>query len=153
MPIISYDYSNNVSYEFPEKIILLVLMNTHDECRGCSMFGKYRQHLPTAKLVQNILDLSGDTGGNRKMGQIVMRLLVSFGCEGPKPNIFMISGLLSPGEPLFMDSNIPKYFKTYRKIWKHLQTIFFISQHLGNPKCPKLLTLPDIKNAELAFSF
>ena len=35
-------------------------------------------------------------------------------CEGQKPQNSMISGLLSPGEPLFMDSNIPKYLKDIR---------------------------------------
>ena len=29
-------------------------------------------------------------------------------CEGPKPNICMNSGFLSPREPLFMDLNIPE---------------------------------------------
>ena len=28
--------------------------------------------------------------------------------EGPKPNIFMISGFMSPGEPLFMDLDLQK---------------------------------------------
>ena len=37
-------------------------------------------------------------------------------CDGPKPNISMISGFLSPGEPLFMDLNIPKILQ---KIWSH----------------------------------
>ena len=35
-------------------------------------------------------------------------------CEGPKPNISMIDGCLSPGEPLIMDLNIPKYTKNTR---------------------------------------
>ena len=45
-------------------------------------------------------------------------------CEGPKPNISMISGFLSRGEPLYMDLNIPKYFKTYKRnmgtFFKHI---------------------------------
>ena len=40
-------------------------------------------------------------------------------CEGPKPNMFMISGLLNPREPLFMLFNMPNYFKNLRKVWKH----------------------------------
>ena len=52
-------------------------------------------------------------------------------CEGPKPNISMISGFLSPGEPLFMDLNTPEYFKTYKKIWKHFGKYYFCKS--GNP--------------------
>ena len=32
-------------------------------------------------------------------------------CETPKPNISMISGFVESWEPLFMDLDIPKYFK------------------------------------------
>ena len=43
-------------------------------------------------------------------------------CEGPKPPNAMISGLLSPWEPLFQDLNIHNYFKKYKKVmetfWK-----------------------------------
>ena len=35
--------------------------------------------------------------------------------ERPKPNISMISGFLSPGGPLFMDLNVPKYSEKYKK--------------------------------------
>ena len=35
--------------------------------------------------------------------------ILVFLCEGPKPNSSMISGLLTPGEPLFMHLNIPHY--------------------------------------------
>ena len=35
--------------------------------------------------------------------------------ERPKPQNFMISGLLSPGETLFIDLNMPNYFKHVRK--------------------------------------
>ena len=41
--------------------------------------------------------------------------------EGPKPNISMISGCLSPGEPLFMDLNILKYFTNCKN---KLKTVF-----------------------------
>ena len=40
-------------------------------------------------------------------------------------NISMISGFVSPGEPLFMDLNIPKYFKIYKKLWTHFRRILF----------------------------
>ena len=33
------------------------------------------------------------------------------------------------------------------------KTIIFISQHFGNPKSQDFVTLPDIKNVELIFSF
>ena len=35
--------------------------------------------------------------------------------EGPKPNMSMIYGFVSPGETLFMDLDIPKYLKNIRK--------------------------------------
>ena len=46
-------------------------------------------------------------------------------CEGPKLNIFMISGFWSPGEPLFMDFNTPEIRKKYKRkgmdaILKHI---------------------------------
>ena len=44
---------------------------------------------------------------------LVNKILVLL-CEGPKHQKSMISGFLSPGEPLFMDLNIPKYFKEYK---------------------------------------
>ena len=44
-------------------------------------------------------------------------------CEGPKPNISMISEFSGPVGPLtvFIDLNVPNYFKTYEKIWKHFR--------------------------------
>ena len=38
-------------------------------------------------------------------------------CEGPKPNMSMTYGFLSPGEPLFMDLNIQK--NTSRNVRKN----------------------------------
>ena len=53
-------------------------------------------------------------------------------CEGPAPNISMISGCSSPGEPLFMDINtIQKYFKQYKKTWKHFY-INCVNQRIEN---------------------
>ena len=39
-------------------------------------------------------------------------------CEEPKPQVSMISGLLSPRESLFIDLNIPNYFRKYEKIMR-----------------------------------
>ena len=36
-------------------------------------------------------------------------------CEGPKPHNSLTSGFVDPWEPLFMDLNIPNYFKQYKK--------------------------------------
>ena len=33
------------------------------------------------------------------------------------------------------------------------EILFFISQHFGKPKLPDVLTLPDIRNVELIFTF
>ena len=46
--------------------------------------------------------------------------------ERPTPNMFMISGFLTPGGPLFMDLDIPNYFNKYKKKWKHFRNIFFL---------------------------
>ena len=52
-------------------------------------------------------------------------------CEGPKPNISMISGFLSPGEPLSTDLNIPKYFKKYKNNMETFsENIIFINLKL-----------------------
>ena len=52
-----------------------------------------------------------------------------------KTNIVMISGFVDPGQPLFMDLNIPNYFKTYTRnrniVLKH---IIFENLDLGNPE-------------------
>ena len=48
-------------------------------------------------------------------------------CEGPKPNISMISGFLRPGEPLFMDLNILKYFRNIRTILVFLKHMIFVN--------------------------
>ena len=43
----------------------------------------------------------------------------------------------------------PKCFKQYTKLWnRRLKRLFSISHHLGNPKFPDLLTLPDTKIVE-----
>ena len=34
--------------------------------------------------------------------------ILALSLEKPKPNIFMIAGFFNPGEPLFIDLNIPK---------------------------------------------
>ena len=47
-------------------------------------------------------------------------------CEGPKPNLFMISGFLSPREPLFMDLLIPNYCKNSKKITDIFLEILFL---------------------------
>ena len=41
-------------------------------------------------------------------------------CEGPKPNISMISGFVSPGEPLFMSYGL-KYTKILQKYKESLE--------------------------------
>ena len=43
-------------------------------------------------------------------------------CEGPKPNISMISGFLEPWSPVFMAFIIPKILqRKFEKIWEHLK--------------------------------
>ena len=65
-------------------------------------------------------------------------------CEGPKPPNSMISGFVSPGEPLFMDLNISKYFKQYKKDMEVFfkRGMFYKLHNCGNPKfiivCPDL---------------
>ena len=46
-------------------------------------------------------------------------------CEEPKPPSSMISGFLNPGEPVFMDLDIPKYFNEYRHNYGHVLKIIF----------------------------
>ena len=41
-------------------------------------------------------------------------------CAGPKPNISIISGFLTPRGPLFMDFNIPKYYVCKSGNQKHI---------------------------------
>ena len=36
-------------------------------------------------------------------------------CEGPEPPNSMISVFWSPGDSVFMDSNIPNYFNNYKE--------------------------------------
>ena len=55
-------------------------------------------------------------------------------CEGPKPNISMIDGLLTPGEPVFMDINIPKYFKRYKKNDGHIFETYDVCKY-GKLEC------------------
>ena len=42
----------------------------------------------------------------------------------------MISGCLSPGEALFMDLNIPKYFKKYKKYGNVSKNILFMNMKM-----------------------
>ena len=56
-----------------------------------------------------------------QFGSNQMPVLLS---EKSKPPNSMISGFVDPGEPVFMDFNIPKYLKTYKKIWQHFGFIF-----------------------------
>ena len=46
-------------------------------------------------------------------------------CEGPKPPNSMIYWFLSPGEPVFMHLDIPKYFKTYKKYRHNFEKYYF----------------------------
>ena len=39
----------------------------------------------------------------------------------------MIPGFAIPREPLLVDLNIPKYFNTYKKIWKRFRKIRFVN--------------------------
>ena len=52
-------------------------------------------------------------------------------CEGPKPNISMISVFLTPGEPVFMDFNILNSFKKYQKLMETcVQHIIFANMRI-----------------------
>ena len=42
----------------------------------------------------------------------------------------MISGFLTPGEPLFMDLNIPKYYKKYKTTMETVLAIIFINMQM-----------------------
>ena len=44
-------------------------------------------------------------------------------CEGPKPPNSMISNFLSPGEPLFIDLDIPNYLNEHKKIMETFSEI------------------------------
>ena len=37
-------------------------------------------------------------------------------CEGPKPPTPMIPGFLDPKDPVFIDLNLPNYFRKYKEI-------------------------------------
>ena len=53
-------------------------------------------------------------------------------CEGPKLNIFMISGFLTPGgRPLFIDLKIPNYFKQYKKNAGILENIIILEMEIS----------------------
>ena len=56
-----------------------------------------------------ILGLEALGNYSDQFGLIKLALL----CEGPKPNISMISGFVDPWDSLFLDLNIPKYFKVF----------------------------------------
>ena len=55
------------------------------------------------------------------------KMSVSF-CEGPKLPNSMISGFVSPWEPLFIDLNIPKYFAKYKAIEETCRTSIFVKR-------------------------
>ena len=69
-----------------------------------------------------------DQFGSNKMSVLL--------CEGPKPNMFMISGFGGPWEPSFLDLNIPNYFKKHKNNYGNLfETYYFYkSQYCGNRK-------------------
>ena len=46
-------------------------------------------------------------------------------CEEPKPPNSMIFGYLSPVEPLFIDFNIPRHFKTYKTNMETFSEIYY----------------------------
>ena len=74
-----------------------------------------------------------------------------FLCEGPKLNISIIFGFLSPGEPLFMDFNLPKIRQRIKENMEaSSEHIIFISQFFGNPKFQEM-TRSDIKQIEFMF--
>ena len=72
----------------------------YETCHGSH--GK-KATMPKKRLGQNVM----------APAQIIDKISILL-CEGPKLNISMIFGFLSPGEPLFIDLNIPKYWK-YKK--------------------------------------
>ena len=78
--------------------------------------------------------LGSKAPGNSPVSFLSNKILVIL-CEGPKPNISMISGFLTPGGPLSMDSNIPTYVQKYAKIWKRVRTYYFCKS--GNLECWK----------------
>ena len=66
------------------------------------LYGKYDQ-LKGLKALGNFSD---------QFGSHKIPILLG---EGPKPNISRIPGYFNPWSPVFMDINIPDYFKTYKK--------------------------------------
>ena len=44
---------------------------------------------------------------------------------GTKTSQFNDFWIFCPWEPLFMDFDIPNYFKKYKKIWKYFRTYYF----------------------------
>ena len=78
--------------------------------------------------------------------------------EGPKTQHFMMSGLLSPWEPSFMDLDIPNYFEKYQKdgnVCKHIRfvnlnmlfSIFYFWGKDGGRKIPKIHLIKSWKSS------
>ena len=99
----------------------------------CNFNGKYVQ----------IIGLKAP--GNYSASSWLNKILVLLS-EGPKPNISMISGFLTPREPLFIDLKIPKDFKKYKKYGNVFKHIIFTNMRIQDVvvwKCcvPNLLEI------------
>ena len=53
-------------------------------------------------------------------------------CEGRKPPTSMISGVLGPEEPLFLDFNIPNYFRMNENYVDTFLNVFFLRSQESN---------------------
>ena len=93
-----------------------IWLRTKQRLRRCWLFfrpvwGKTNYaicgHLLNSFYGKDVEILGLNAPGNYSASCWTNKILVLL-CEEPKPNMFMISGYLTPGEPLFMTFNIPK---------------------------------------------
>ena len=83
---------------------------------------------------ENVLIISLKAPGNYSASFWCNKISV-LSCEGPRAQNSMISGFLDPWEPVFMDVNIPKYFKRYKKSYGRIfEKCYFYKYHkFGDP--------------------
>ena len=53
-------------------------------------------------------------------------------CEGPKPNMSILSGFLNPGGPLFMDLHLQNTSKHIREIGNMFEPLMFVNLRIYN---------------------
>ena len=62
------------------------------------------------------------------LARIIIKGWIKGGSKGPKPRSSMISGFLTPEEPLSMEFNMPRYLKQIKKIIETLSKNMIVNQ-------------------------